>query len=136
MIIALVHELIAVGYVAVKIYLLWKGSPVARYFLPPYSQYYFLIIWRYAQPYGFAIVAGVLGVILFAWLKKVSRNRITGGSEIIIVAWMGVVLGWERMFTAIFVAIILAAVIMFTTRKSSTRLTPGLLLSFLAAMFY
>lgn len=98
-------------YVGIVVYQTWKASPIGRYFLPPYSNLYLQILWRFLQPYIFASGAALGAMLFLTMLFRLFKKEYFTKADIYLAVFTGLVLGLERFLLALFLMFIIAFII-------------------------
>lgn len=135
-ILAILHVVFLNVYVAIRIYWLWKDSPVGRNLLPPVSGYYFTLLLRFARPYLLSFNLGLLLTGTIWLINKWARKIFIDKEEMVIIFWLCSVLGFERIFTAFSTSLLLALIFLLIRRHKAINLTPFLLLGMCIGIFF
>ena len=132
---------LSVVYYSGRLYFLWSQAAIGRYFLWPYSTYYFQKIWEFARPYAFHAATGAIMGIAFYLLYKLTKGRVMEKGEALLGVLLGLIHGPERIVIVLLVAFFVT-VIWFLFQKfrghspAALRVTPGLFIaSYLVLLF-
>lgn len=108
---------IAMGYwlfvCSFSSWLLYEGlkiSSLGKYFLPPYSNYIWTLIYRVWQPALFALIAGIILSLFFAFLIIITKGKGMGWGDCKFVLFIGIALGFPNSIIAVFLAFLTGAI--------------------------
>jgi len=96
------YVIIVSGLNAWRAYLLYtnfKSSPLAKYFLPPYSNYYYDLIWRSLSFYFYSLVAGLALYLLLIFLHNKFKYTRVNMEEIKLFSIGAVLVGWTNLIS-------------------------------------
>jgi len=128
------------GYFAISLYLLWRVDAFGKYLLPPYSNYFANIIWRFVLPYGYGLATAAGFTAIFFLIRRLRGNHILSQSELWMSIFMSLLLGFGRSMIALFAGLLFSLTFLFFTRlvyhKESLRLIPGFAIGIYIAMFW
>lgn len=88
-------------------------GPLCRYFLPPYSHYYFNeVVVRWMSTFAFNASVGLVGGLLFAVFARMTKGSIIDQLDVDLLTVGGMVAGWPNIL--IFYAIVFIAAVVMT----------------------
>lgn len=96
-----------------KSWLLYEGlkiHQIGKYFLPPYSNYVYTLIFRIWQPALLAVAVGLGLSLFFALLIIITKGKGMGWGDCKFVLFLGIALGFPNALLAIFLAFLTGAV--------------------------
>jgi prepilin signal peptidase PulO-like enzyme (type II secretory pathway) len=88
----------------------FSKSPLSKYLMPPYSNYFWDQLYRVWEPFFWSIVAAFAVSAFFILLIVITRGRGMGWGDVKYVFFLGLVLGFPNIIPGIFLAFLLGAV--------------------------
>lgn len=119
---AFIYKLIEASFFVFSTYFSLKNSssPLAKYLLPPYSNYIYQVLERNLTPFLSAFLAA-LGIALFFYLLIVlTKGRAMGGGDVKFGFLLGLLIGWPLVLVSLFIAFLTGAflsVLLIIVRK-------------------
>lgn len=104
------YWLLACGFNSWQLYESLKISPLGKYFLPPYSNYLWTLIYRIWQPALFALLTGIVLSLFFAFLIIITKGKGMGWGDVKFVLFIGIALGFPNSVIAVFLAFLTGAI--------------------------
>lgn len=121
---------------------LWM-SPLGKYLLPPYSDYFYRHVLTYASPFGLGILSALGIGLFFMALIIVTRGRGMGGGDLKLGIFLGLILGFPNSLIALALAFLagsLVGIALIVLRKKHFGQTipfgPFLSLGGIIALYY
>lgn len=113
MVVAVVYQIFTPAFNVVATYLSLKfsSSPLAPYFLPPYSNHIYTVAWRGFSPLLATLIAAFIIGLVFYLIIVFSKGRAMGGGDLKLGFLMSLILGWPLVLVAIFIGLLTGALL-------------------------
>ncbi|MDD2823311.1 MAG: prepilin peptidase [Candidatus Daviesbacteria bacterium] len=108
--IAIGYWLVACGLNSWLFYLSLKSNFLGKYLMPPYSNYFWTLIYRIWEPAIFSIIIGIVSALFFAFLIIITKGRGMGWGDVKYVLFLGIALGFPNAIIGLFLAFLIGAV--------------------------
>lgn len=100
---------------------LWRQSdcgPLCRFFLPPYSNYYFNeVVVRWLSTFAFNAVVGLFGGLVFSLFARATRGQVIDQLDVDLLTVGGMIAGWPNIL--IFYGLVFSLTMMVTLVRAA-----------------
>lgn len=96
---------------ALLIYYSLSGSPLGKYLLPPYSDFYFRQVFYNISPLYNGLIAALMLGAFFLVLIMITKGRGMGGGDLKLGIFMGLVLGIENSLLALMLSFLTGSIL-------------------------
>ena len=131
----LIIVLATVGFGSFLLFISWSKHPVNLYLLPPYSNYFYLVIFKTLITYLIGVIIGLALYFLLRLVIKIAKVKFVDYKELELLALGAVLVGWNNIIVYICLIVVLMMIssifISFFKegRKKRVILTPHIFLS-------
>ncbi|MFA5933340.1 MAG: prepilin peptidase [Microgenomates group bacterium] len=106
---AITYWLVVSGLNSYFLYTSLKVDLIGKYFLPPYSNYIWTLIYRIWQPALYAVSAGIIASLFFVFLIIITKGKGMGWGDVKFVLFLGIALGFPNAIIGLFLAFLIGA---------------------------
>ncbi|MCL5675662.1 MAG: prepilin peptidase [Patescibacteria group bacterium] len=118
-------------------------NPLGKYLVGVNNQYFYSLVLRFAQPLIVSLAVGIFVALFFVLLIIISRGRGLGLGDIRLGFWLGLLLGYPKIITGLFLSFFLggiAAFILLVLRRKkfgeTVPLAPFLIIGTYISLFF
>lgn len=94
-----------------QLYLVLSKSPVGKFLLPPYSNYFWLHAYQISEPFIFSLLGALIIGLFFATLIFITKGRGMGGGDLKLGIFIGLALGFPNCIVALMLAFFLGSIV-------------------------
>ncbi|MFA5069875.1 MAG: hypothetical protein WC528_01200 [Patescibacteria group bacterium] len=120
----------------------FAASDLNRYYLPPYSNYYYQILQRQLTNYFSHILAALIAGLIFWLVKRLTHGLVIDQSDVGLLAFGALVAGWPNLlifFGLVFLLVIITGLVQLAVIKERSNarfiITPYLPVALILTLF-
>jgi len=87
-----------------------QSNVIGKYLMPPYSNYFWTIIFRIWEPFIYSMIVGIVASLFFALLIIITKGKGMGWGDVKYVLFLGLALGFPNAVIGLFLAFLLGAI--------------------------
>lgn len=100
-----------IAYYGLRGYYALLGNPLGKYIIGTDNKYFYSLVLRFSQPFIVSLITGIVVALFFVLLIIVSRGRGLGLGDIRLGFWLGLLLGYPRIVTGLFLSFLMGGIV-------------------------